>query len=308
MAQDPLLLDPILLVRSGVSAEALLSALRELGWEPVSPRPADAAPLVLALRWRGAWPLLSCSLNAAGLWVLDLSTASPGQRAGIAARLPLLQPSAIEPLLRHPEPGQRLMGVLAARETSRIDLLQPLLALATREEAPIGPIAADAAAALAREDEARQAALVGARLVADAARPFVEALHDPAGVQLLSTLGPQPGAAARLFRAEVAEAAARAWSDSWRGVRALPRRSPESRLSLHACPAGLLRGPNLLSRAFPGGYREVAGLLRPERTWLCWSLSQQGQRSGISFDGLAWLGDRWVFCPRPWRILRPLLV
>ena len=67
----------------------------------------------------------------------------------------------------------------------------------------------------------------------------------------------------------------------------------------------LLRTDNPLSARFPGGYRQILPLLKPENVWLSWKFTQPGQRIGMAYDGLVHLPDgRFVWFPKPWRVER----
>jgi hypothetical protein len=69
----------------------------------------------------------------------------------------------------------------------------------------------------------------------------------------------------------------------------------------------LLRSPGHPSWEFPGGYRAIAGFLEPSRIWLCWQYHPPGG-AGISYDGLVWQGERWVWFPKPWRMVERFFV
>jgi hypothetical protein len=69
----------------------------------------------------------------------------------------------------------------------------------------------------------------------------------------------------------------------------------------------MLRSPNQLSRHFPGGYRAIAGYLRAERVWLCWRYAAHGAERGTLYDGLVQLEGRWLWCPKPYRVVGEVL-
>ena len=67
----------------------------------------------------------------------------------------------------------------------------------------------------------------------------------------------------------------------------------------------LLRTENPLSGRFPGGYRKIVSLLKPENIWLAWKFTEPGKRIGMAYDGLVHLPDgRFVWFPKPWRVER----
>lgn len=52
---------------------------------------------------------------------------------------------------------------------------------------------------------------------------------------------------------------------------------------------------------FPGGYRSLTDVV-PDRIWIAWKYVVPGQTSGMAYDGLVWLDDRFVWFPKPWRV------
>ena len=56
---------------------------------------------------------------------------------------------------------------------------------------------------------------------------------------------------------------------------------------------------------FRSGYRNIAGWMTPERMWLTWA-ARSATGGSMRYDGLAWLGERWVWLPKPYRIVADL--
>jgi hypothetical protein len=54
---------------------------------------------------------------------------------------------------------------------------------------------------------------------------------------------------------------------------------------------------------FPRGYHTLAGLV-PDRIWLAWKYVEPGERLGMAYDGLVWLDERFVWFPKPWRVVQ----
>jgi hypothetical protein len=58
------------------------------------------------------------------------------------------------------------------------------------------------------------------------------------------------------------------------------------------------------TRPFPGGYHEISCWLRKDRLWVAWSIRTEGRGESHFFDGLVMVdAERWVWCPRPWKVL-----
>lgn len=54
---------------------------------------------------------------------------------------------------------------------------------------------------------------------------------------------------------------------------------------------------------FPGGYRRIAAKLKPGLVVYRWKYVKPGETSGMSYDGLIFVGERWLWFPKPWRVL-----
>lgn len=57
------------------------------------------------------------------------------------------------------------------------------------------------------------------------------------------------------------------------------------------------------ARAFPGAYAQIAAQLLPGVFWLAWRFTEPHQTLGTAYDGLVALDDRFVWLPKPWRVL-----
>ena len=60
-----------------------------------------------------------------------------------------------------------------------------------------------------------------------------------------------------------------------------------------------------LGRRFPGGYQKIVDRLVPDVPWLCWKFVELGKMHGMAYDGLVHVNDRWVWFPKPWKLLLP---
>jgi hypothetical protein len=100
----------------------------------------------------------------------------------------------------------------------------------------------------------------------------------------------------RVLIDSVADRARATWDAIWDAAPSWPAR-PGGATDLHitAAPAEALEA----SPGFPGGYRLIAGLLRPGQIWMCWDVIA----AGFTFDGLVRIGERWAWFPKPWRVL-----
>lgn len=305
-------LDQTLIVHPATPYATIAAALTALGWQ----RDESAAPArspVLAAEpehalWRGQAekPYLVYSFNpVARLRLLDVATLSPAQRGGIAQALPLLDKRAIQALFSAEQPGDRLLGLWAARETQRLDLISQAQRLAADSEPAVAAQGQQVAEALAKIADARLQVTAHLRLVAEAARKVISELGDSS---LTPYLCPSGGDCAKLFDGGLAKAMAQRAADLYQRPPTAAPGADYPQLEVTAIQAGLLRWPNELSEAFPRGYRHVAGWLKPDRIWLSWRYHAEGDPSrAVSYDGLTWLDDHWVWLPKVYRLMAPLV-
>lgn len=320
---DAYRLEPVLIVEPDVPFSRIAAALGTLGWEPsaniapASPPLVPGEPELAGWHWRAGGaagkPLVTYTFNpVVRLRVLDVGTVPPPLRAALAARLPLVAPGGVEPLLGAADPRDRLRGLWIAGEAERIDLAPAVRRLAEDREALVAKVAAEVGARLGRVYEARVGVLAQLRLLAEAAEPLIRRLDDAA---VVTALRPTLEDCGRLFDAALAAPVHAAYSELWRRP---PTVSPGDRypaLTVTAAAAGLLRAPSELSDAFPRGYRNIAGWMNPGRIWLTWAFAQAAPTgddappvpAGVRYDGLVWVETRWVWLPKVFRVVQPLL-
>lgn len=147
-------------------------------------------------------------------------------------------------------------------------------------------------------------ALVAIEVLRAQLEPLLWELGQEHDGRLADTLRPRAGDAALAFIPEAAVAAEAAYDALWRRSPARVGAVPMSHtLQIDLAPAGMLGDDNVLSRAFPGGYRGVAARLDPRRVWVRWTYAPSTGAPGLAYDGLVWLDDHWVWYPKPYRVL-----
>jgi hypothetical protein len=303
-------LGQVLIVAPDVSFIDIHRGLTEIGGERTDTAPAHppliaGEPEIAAWKWGKGKPFITYSFNpVVRLRVLDVANLPPILRGAIAARLPLVSPAEVERLLSADLPRRRLLGLWAARETERIDLMPQIQQLAADSEPVVVKASAEVVHRLGRIREARLQVLAHLRLLAEAAQDLIRRLDDPAFVRKLC---PDRSDCAKLFDEELADAVSAEVTRIWARP---PAANPGERyhvLEVTAAAAGLLRWPNELSDAFPRGYRDIAGWMVPNRVWLSWAWKAD-DGGAVRYDGLAWLDDHWVWIPKAFRILGPLVI
>lgn len=66
---------------------------------------------------------------------------------------------------------------------------------------------------------------------------------------------------------------------------------------------GALRGGAPVLREFPGGYKDVLPYMQGNFPIVRFKFVEPGETLGLAFDGLIYIGERWVLMPKPWRAL-----
>lgn len=302
-----------LLVTPHTSFTQILAALQAIGFR-LEQHPAQAPlladePEFASFSWNGQKPFVLYSFNpVARLRVLDVATVPPMLRGLIAQRLTLMSDTAVADLLFDPEPRQRLLGLWAMQETERLDLLPQATRLSHDPVAVVAEQARSIEQRLERIRSAREQLLMNLQLLKEAAEPIIRQLHDPT---LTPSLKPTHAELAELVDAELA-AELMPELNSLYQTPPVARPGPEfPHLRITAANAGLLRWPNELSDKFPRGYRNIAGWMNPKFIWFSWRWTADADAppggAGAQFDGLVWIGQRWVWLPKLFRMLAPVL-
>ena len=284
------------------------STLRAMGWQqqdrPLSPAPLiTGEPEAASWSWQGQKPFIIYTFNpVARLRVLDVATLPPVFRKGVVNALPILKQRDVDHLFFADEPRNRLLGLWAAQETERIDLLLQAERLCRDGDREVAQQAEPVARRLKRISQARLETFAQLQILVRAAPDLIRRFDDPVFV---AALKPSLDDCKLLFDERMAEAACVAAGQWYEPGFRLHRISRDAEITVTAAPAGLLRWSNELSEKFPGGYRDIAGWMSPKSLWLTWKI-QEPKGSSVRYDGLAWLGDRWVWLPKIYRALAPL--
>lgn len=120
---------------------------------------------------------------------------------------------------------------------------------------------------------------------------------------ILRLLRPRDEDYARVFMPEAVDRARAGYTAMWNAPPKSLGKAGQTAVKAFACDAESLRSENEFSQNFPGGYRHIAGYLKPELVWVAFKFVQPGETTGMAHDGLVFLGDHWAWFPKPWRIL-----
>lgn len=310
---DARTLDQSLLINPGYSFTQICAALAQLGWVMDERKPV-AAPLRAGEPEFAGWvrepldlPLAYTFNPAVGLRVLDVSRLSPDTRAQLAVALPLLDRAQLLANLSSSDPRTRLLGIFGLQEVEAFESTPAIRALLADASAEVAAAARAAVDKLEQSAAARAQALAAVGALRSRVEPLLRqlALGDVDAVNSLKPVATDYPLLfdARLFDGRMNPDLATRYEQLWQRPPSVRPGTEYSELDVVAAPAGILRSHNVLSEQFPGGYRGVAGWMHPARVWLCWSYRRPGQHSGVSYDGLVWLDTRWVWCPKPFRVI-----
>jgi len=293
-----------------VRFEAIEAVLHTLGFhraDVARSLPKDATPgEPEAAEWSRGAPAERITYTFNPVVSLRVLTCGAETAAQLGAHLPLLTNADLVRLLSDSEPRRVLLGLLAALAVGAdewSDVIAPLRAH------PDPRVRRAAESVLPRsESGVKVQALASSKLLSEQAVPVVAALVGPDGPARVEALRPRDGDYASVFDSAIVTRVRAAYEPLWRTTPKLERPVPGAlTVRVDAAPAGMLREDNELSRRFPGGYRALAPHLRPERIWFVWQYLRSGESAGMRYDGLVRLPDRWVWFPKPYRIVGEIL-
>jgi hypothetical protein len=286
-----------------------LGFARDVSVQPITP---DILPgeRELAAWTRGNERLTYTFNPVVSLRVIDGSGLAAGDMEAICRQLPLVDANAIGPMLADDDSRRVLLGLLAARILRTQELAPLVVPLTFHDEPVIRHAAAETVEALAFGVGAtpKEKALTIMQSLAQRAIQPLSALVGPDGPRQVESMRPRAEDFARVFRADVAGAVRAAYEELWRDPPRMKRlESGELTLKVDAAPAGMLSEDNELSRHFPGGYRALAPYLLSDRIWFVWRYLQAGDEAGMRYDGVVMIDDRWVWFPKPYRVVGEIL-
>ncbi|MCT7973039.1 hypothetical protein [Laspinema olomoucense] len=121
------------------------------------------------------------------------------------------------------------------------------------------------------------------------------------------SLQPRDEDYAQIFVPEAAEIAQKGYKELW-AQSPVPQPQPgQTEILIALGRAEELSSESGIAEVFPGGYQSIAHYLLPDKVWLTWKYVKPGETSGMTYDGLVWLEDRFAWFPKPWKVLSPLL-
>lgn len=230
--------------------------------------------------------------------------------AELAARFPLIDIAGIGGLLTERDPRRVLLGLFAARALAADELAGAIAPLCAHPNQLIRSAAERALEWLQPDGEAAAQGEVLSVLpvLCEQAVSVFSALVGPEGPATIESMRPRSDDYPRVFHPEIVAASRAAYEMLWSTPPRVERLTVgELKLRVDAAPAAMLRNQNELSNRFPGGYRALAPHLQPNRIWFVWRYLRAGNTVGMRYDGVVHLDNRWVWFPKPYRVIGEIL-
>ena len=299
-----------ILVESSTPFSTIEKVMSQLGWTRENSSSQNSSlisgePEFATWSLGGLKPFVIYTFNpVVSMRVLDVATLPPTMRSLLAQKLPIVDERKISALFESNEVKERLLALWAAQETERVDLLKKVERLKRDPEAIITEQASQIAARLASMNAARITMLTELKVLGETAPKLIAQLANPKFVQ---SLKPTKEDLQKLFDEYLSDSLVACVEAIYRQQPRIQSMEFDSSIEVVACPAGLLRWPNMLSNQFPGGYRDIAGWMNPHCIWMTWSISTP-VGGATRYDGLVWLHDKWLWLPKIFRYLTPYLM
>jgi hypothetical protein len=82
-------------------------------------------------------------------------------------------------------------------------------------------------------------------------------------------------------------------------------KTDQTELQLWAATSDELKSNAGNAAQFPTGYADIAPHLKSGLTFYRWKYVTPGSDTGMAYEGLVHVGSRWVWFPKPWKMLDP---
>lgn len=141
------------------------------------------------------------------------------------------------------------------------------------------------------------------RKIERAAVAMLKPLATARTVEVIAALRPEPEDYDRVFIGDAGAKARDGYLQLWSSPPSNLGKRGQTDVHAVATTADAFLSENPFSLQFPGGYRKVGKLLEPSFVWLAFKFVEPGKTSGMAYDGLVWLDNRFAWFPKPWRVL-----
>ena len=124
-------------------------------------------------------------------------------------------------------------------------------------------------------------------------------------IEMVVNLKPKESDYDRVFIPHVSDFAKQTYQDLWGQPPPVTFKSTQKNLKVFALYSDDFLHDESHLNHFPGGCFQVSHLMQPHMVWLAWKFLEPGQNLGMAYDGLVFMGDRFAWFPKPWKILMP---
>lgn len=302
-------LGQVLLVEPSTPFSQIAQAIQSLGWtreeQSSSPSLKAGEPEFATWTRSGLKPFVIYTFNpVVSMRVLDVATVPPILRGALAKKLPLIDERAVNQLFESGQVKDRLLALWAAQETERVDLLNKVESLQQDAEPLIATEAKAISQRLTSMKTAHLNMLTQLKMLEVTAPQLIMQMGNP---HFVASLKPSRDDLLKLADEYLVEALEACVESIYQQQPFVQGLEAHAEIEVFTSPAGLLRWPNMLSKRFPGGYRDIAGWLNPRLIWLAWKIKTP-EAGTVSYDGLVWLEDKWLWLPKIFRYLSPYVM
>jgi hypothetical protein len=140
---------------------------------------------------------------------------------------------------------------------------------------------------------------------AEDGRALLMRFFDPAedrGALTLS-LKPTPDDVRAVYGEPIASALIAAYEQMFQPGAVIQPKPDQNQLLTTFTTTAHLKAEDPVLDDFPGGYKDVLPFIIGDVPIARFKFVKKGETLGLAFDGLIHVNDRWVFMPKPWRML-----
>jgi len=132
---------------------------------------------------------------------------------------------------------------------------------------------------------------------------FIDPTRAAEQIVLTNELRPRDEDYAKVFVEKSVPAARAVYEKLWMNIPPIGAKPGQSVVLAWICMSDQLG--STVGRRFPGGYQKIIDRLVPDVPWVCWKFVELGRMYGMAYDGLVRVDERWVWFPKPWKLLLP---
>jgi hypothetical protein len=107
-----------------------------------------------------------------------------------------------------------------------------------------------------------------------------------------------------IFEADLADKADKMYGPAWdSGELVVAPKTGQTEVKVFSATSEEIKSGTGGAAELPGGWKDVAGKLKPGVRIYRFKFVEPGKDSGMAFDGLVYVNGNWRIVPKPWRAL-----